>query len=77
MEINELTYEDAISKLEDTLIDLEDNKSTLNESLEKFKLGIELYNHCNGLLSKAEGEIKILLKDDKGNIKEEEFPMED
>lgn len=77
MDINDLTYEEAISKLENILVDLEDSKNTLNESLDKFKNGIQLYDHCNGLLSKAEGEIKILLKDDDGNLKDMEFPTED
>jgi len=77
MGINDLTYEEAISQLENILIDLENSKSTLNESLDKFKLGIQLYKHCNDLLFKAEGEIKILLKDDEGNVRDTEFPLED
>jgi exodeoxyribonuclease VII small subunit len=76
VKINKLTYEETISELESILEDLEKDECTLNESIEKFKKGIELYNHCNGLLIKAEGEIKILLKDDNGNMDEVEFPME-
>lgn len=76
MEINNLSYEEAVSKLEKILKDLENNDCTLNDSLNKFKKGIELYNYCNELLSKADGEIKILLKDDGMNMKDVEFPME-
>lgn len=76
MKIIDLTYEETISKLENILEDLEDDECTLNESVDKFKKGVALYNHCNNLLSKAEGEIKILLKDDNGNMVDVEFPME-
>ncbi len=72
----ELTYEEAIAMLESILKELEDDSCTLNESVDKFKKGVELYNYCNELLSKAEGEIKILLKDDNGDLKDVEFPME-
>lgn len=72
----ELTYEEAIAMLESILKELEDHSCTLNESVDKFKKGVELYNYCNELLSKAEGEIKILLKDDNGDLKDVEFPME-
>lgn len=76
MKINKLTYEETISELEKILEDLERDECTLDESIDKFKKGIELYNHCNGLLEKAEGEVKILLKDDNGNMIDTEFPME-
>lgn len=76
METNNLSYEEAVSKLEKILKELEDDNCTLKESLDKFKKGIELYNYCSDLLTKADGEIKILLKDDGMNIKEVEFPME-
>ena len=76
METSNLSYEEAISKLEKILKDLENDDCTLNDSLDKFKKGIELYNYCNDLLSKAEGEIKILLRDDGMNMQEVEFPME-
>lgn len=76
MEINNLSYEEAVSKLEKILKELEEDDCTLKDSLDKFKKGIELYNYCNELLSKADGEIKILLRDDGINMTEVEFPME-
>lgn len=71
-----LTYEEAILELESILKELEDDGCTLNDSVDKFKKGVQLYNYCNDLLSKVEGEIKILLKDDTGNMVDVEFPME-
>lgn len=63
MEISKLSYEDALKELEDIICFLEKEDYPLDEAIEKFKSGIELYKHCNKLLSKAEGEIKILLGD--------------
>lgn len=70
MEISKLSYEDAVKELEDIISYLEKEDYSLDEAMEKFKSGIDLYKHCNKLLSKAEGEIKILL-DDKEQVFEE------
>ena len=76
MKKNDLTYEEAVKELEEILEDLEQDNISLNESLEKFKRGVELYNHCNEILNHVEGEIKILFKDEDGNLDEEDFNME-
>lgn len=76
MKKNDLTYEEAVKELEEILEDLEKENLSLNESLEKFKRGIVLYSHCNEILNNVEGEIKILLKDEEGNLDEEDFNME-
>ena len=76
MDKNDLTYEEAVKELEEILEDLEKENLSLNESLEKFKRGIVLYNHCNEILNNVEGEIKILIKDEDGSLKEEDFDME-
>ena len=76
MNIEELSYEEAIKELEQIVEDLENDQLTLEESIRKFKRGVELYNYCNKILTKLEGEIKILLRDDKGNIYEDDFFVE-
>ncbi len=76
MKIDNLSYEETLAELEKILKELEADESTLNASVDKFKKGIALYNHCNRLLNKAEGEVKIVLKDSNGNAKDEEFVME-
>ena len=76
MKIDKLSYEETLTELEGILKELEDGHCTLNESVDKFKVGITLYNHCNELLSKAEGEVKIVLKDSNGETRDEEFLME-
>lgn len=76
MKINDLSYEETLAELENILKELEGDECTLNESIDKFKKGVSLYNYCNQLLSKAEGEVKIVLKDTNKNITDEEFFME-
>lgn len=76
MEKNDLTYEEAVKELEEILEDLEREDLSLNDSLEKFKKGINLYKYCNEILNNVEGEIKILLKDELENLNEEDFQME-
>ncbi|SHE30218.1 Exodeoxyribonuclease VII small subunit [Tissierella praeacuta DSM 18095] len=76
MKNKKLTYEEAISQLEGILKELESYDCTLDESMDKFKKGIELYNYCNELLSEKEGEIKILLKDNNEEMTEMDFPVE-
>lgn len=72
----DMSYEEAIKELEDILEDLEREDITLEDSLKKFKRGVALYNYCNGILKDMEGEVKILLEDDEGNMTEEDFQME-
>ncbi len=72
----DLTYEEAIQELEKILKELEDNNCTLEQTVEKFKKGIKLYNYCNELLYKVEGEVKVLLENDNGEVLETPFPME-
>lgn len=65
MKIDKLNYEDALKELESILEQLDNGEFTLDESLEKYKRGIKLYKHCNKILSKAEGEIKMVLEDEE------------
>lgn len=77
MEISKLSYEEALNKLEELLVDLEDEECTLKDSVDKFKQGMELYNHLSEILKKTEGEVKILLEEDKDSLKEIDFIRED
>ena len=55
---------------------LEEGGLTLDESLAHFEKGIKLARFLRGELEKAEKRIEILLKDEKGEIKEEPFDPE-
>ena len=49
------------------------DEASLNESVEIFKKGVELYKYCNNLLLSAEGEVKMLLDDSDGSLIELDF----
>ncbi|MBR3281432.1 MAG: exodeoxyribonuclease VII small subunit [Clostridia bacterium] len=68
-----LTFEDAMNSLEEIVAELEKGELSLDQSVEKFKKGMEISNYCNDMLDSAEKSIKVLLKDQNGDIEEEPF----
>lgn len=76
MEISKLTYEEALKQLEKVIEALDSGDCSLDESLEKYKTGVNLYKHCNKILSKAEGEIKIVLEDEEESLGQLDFIKE-
>ncbi len=72
MDISKLSYEEAIKELENVLEKLEKNDSSLEETLEIFKKGMEIHKFCSETLSKTENQVKILLEKDE-EIYEETF----
>ena len=75
--LKDMTFEEAISRLEEIVNMLESNTLSLEKSLELFQQGIALVNLCNTKLKEAEGTVKILLKDRDGQLKEEPFNIDD
>lgn len=70
----ELSFEEAIKKLETTVKKLESQNSTLEESLKLYEEGVMLSKYCNELLQSAQG--KVLKLSDKNNGIFEEFFVE-
>ena len=62
------SFEEALKKLEDTIKVLDEGDLTLEESLNEFKNGIDMYKHCNEILNDIEGKIELILEDKDGNI---------
>lgn len=73
MKDEKLSYEDALKQLQSIVDKLEEEETPLNESVEMFKKGVELYKYCNCLLSNAEGEVKLLLNDSNDSLSEVDF----
>ena len=61
--LDELSYEQALSELEVIVSSLEANKLSLEDNLELFERGQGLIKHCIELLDKAELRIKKLTAD--------------
>lgn len=68
-----LSYEEALSKLENILALLEKGDLSLSDSIEEFSKGVELYKYCYDLLNKAEGKVKLILDNGDDNFEEVEF----
>jgi len=62
-EVDELSYEQALTELEMIVSSLEVNKLSLEDSLTLFERGQVLTKHCIELLDKAELRIKKLSAD--------------
>ena len=61
--INELSFEQAYSQLEEVVAKLESGEMNLEESVSIFEQGKQLAAHCQSLLDKAELRVKKLSDD--------------
>ena len=68
-----MTFEKALTELEQIVAKLEKGGISLNESLALFEKGVKLTRFLRGELDKAERKIEILLKDEKGALRTEDF----
>lgn len=60
--MKEMTYEQAITKLQSIIEKLENDSATLDESVKLFEEGTELAAFCNKCLDSAEAKITNLLE---------------
>lgn len=70
-----LTFEKALAELEQIVAKLEKGGISLNESLALFEKGVKMSRFLKGELDKAERKVEILLKDEKGNVRAEDFDV--
>jgi exodeoxyribonuclease VII small subunit len=67
-EENEISFEQALARLEEVVKELEDGRLPLEKSLELFEEGIKYSRICEGRLAAAEQRITILTLDEKGGL---------
>jgi exodeoxyribonuclease VII small subunit len=70
------SFEKALEDLEKIVEKLEKGGLDLSESLSQFEKGVKLARFLREELEKAEKKVSVLLKDEKGSIKEEPFDLE-
>ncbi|WP_333871051.1 exodeoxyribonuclease VII small subunit [Desulforamulus putei] len=68
MEVEKLSFEQALGRLEEVVRELESNQLPLDRALELFAEGITLSKYCNSCLEQAEQKISMLMAD--GELKE-------
>ncbi|MEG0249939.1 MAG: exodeoxyribonuclease VII small subunit [Peptostreptococcus sp.] len=70
IDLKDLSYEEAMSRMEEILKKLETGNNKLDDSLALYEEGIKLYRYCNEVLDKAE------LKVSKFNNQNEEIEVD-
>lgn len=63
-----ITFEEAVVRLEEIVRAMEDGKLTLDDSLSAFEEGIALVRFCNGKLDAAEQRVRILMTGADGSV---------
>ena len=77
MSEKELTYEEAMVRLEKIVASLEDGSKNLDESLKLFEEGTKLVRDCGAMLDKAEQKVAKLSKGADGAPVESPFISEE
>lgn len=75
MKIDKMSFEESIKKLEEIVRELEDENISLEESMEKFELGIKLSSNCLKKLNEAEGKIEELTRSEDGKLVTKELDL--
>ncbi len=70
-----MSFEEALTRLEEILHMLENGKTGLEDSLSAFEEGIGLVKYCNKKLTQAEQKVRVLLQNEEGERVEEDLPM--
>ena len=68
-----MSFETAMTRLEQIVRQLEDGKVSLDDSLKLYEEGISLVRLCSGRLDEAEQKIKIIRTSPDGIKEEEDF----
>ena len=68
-----MSFELAMSRLEEIVGKLDSGKATLDESLKLYEEGIALVRLCSERLDSAEQKIKLVKASADGNFSEEDF----
>jgi len=69
--IADMKFETALTELENIVSSMESGKLELEASIEAYRRGMELMQHCQSQLTKAEAQIRIL---ENGEFKAFERP---
>lgn len=65
------TFESKMLKLEEILLEMENNEVDLDGAITKYEEGMRLYSELHKILQEAEGKIKILTANGEENFEEE------
>lgn len=66
--MDNVTFEEAFAQLEELVAALQDGQMPLDHALERYQKGMQLAQHCNELLQKAELTVQQLSVDSSGAV---------
>jgi exodeoxyribonuclease VII small subunit len=72
-----LTFEEALTQLEQIAEQIEEGKIGLEESIDKYEQGMALVKQCRAILSRAEQRIQELQERPDGTLEKKEFERVD
>ena len=75
--MSDITFEDALQRLEQIVDRLEAGNLPLEESLTVFEEGVRLARRCAKYLEDAEKRIEMLTRDDSGALRTTPLLLED
>lgn len=70
---NNVSFEAAMSRLEEIIRQLEGGSAPLDASLALYEEGVSLVRKCTAMLDCAEQRIKLLVKNQDGTYDEQDF----
>ncbi len=68
-----ISFEENMKKLEEIATELEKGDLDLDTSVSKFEEGMKISKQCSEMLEKAEKKITMLIKNEDGELAEENF----
>ena len=71
-ELDKLSFEDTIAKLEGIVDRIESGQTPLEESLEQYETGMKMIAHCREILQKCEEKIEMISKSSSSEKNQEE-----
>ncbi len=75
--MEEIKFEEAMSRLERIVQELEEGEKSLEDSLKLFEEGIKLSKFCSAKLEEAKRKIEILTKTHKEELVAKPFSLEE
>lgn len=60
-----INFEEAINELDEIVGNLDKGNLTLDNALDEFKKGIEIYKKCQKKLEETEGKVKLILDNEE------------
>ena len=72
MKEKDIKFEDKIQELEKITKELESDELTLDDSIEKFEVGMQISKECKDMLENVEKRITILIDGEEKDFKPEE-----